>query len=170
MAANSSTRAVFAARIVLSAWSKCPAVRTARESGETEALPEAVVAEGSAAVWTMQVSGHDAEGGPFVTAMFTYAGGVGARAGKPGLSTTSYPTGVSAAPLEVVDASAPIRFLRRELRRGSGGLGAREGGMGQTIESTVDSPSPWVLNAVAGRPARGPYTPKAEAITRLRDR
>ncbi|MFI1581522.1 hydantoinase B/oxoprolinase family protein [Embleya sp. NPDC020630] len=122
----------------------------------SQALPEAVMAEGSAAVWTMQVSGHDAEGRPFITAMFTYAGGVGARAGKPGLSTTSYPTGVSAVPLEVVEASAPIRFLRKELRRGSGGIGAQEGGMGQTIEFTVDSPSPWVLNAVASRLARGP--------------
>ncbi|MGW4201893.1 hydantoinase B/oxoprolinase family protein [Streptomyces sp. NPDC004726] len=122
----------------------------------SKALPDAVMAEGSAAVWTMQVSGHDAEGKPFITAMFTYAGGVGARATKPGLSTTSYPTGVSAVPLEVVEASAPIRFLRKELRRGSGGKGAQEGGMGQTIEFTVDSPSPWVLNAVTSRLARGP--------------
>lgn len=49
----------------------------------SQALPEAVMAEGSAAVWTMQVSGHDAEGKPFITAMFTYAGGVGARAASP---------------------------------------------------------------------------------------
>ena len=36
--------------------------------------------------------------------MFTYAGGVGARATKPGLSACSYPTGVAAVPVEVVDA------------------------------------------------------------------
>ena len=35
------------------------------------------------------------DGRPFITAMFTYAGGVGARATKPGLSACSYPTGVS---------------------------------------------------------------------------
>jgi N-methylhydantoinase B len=120
------------------------------------ALPDAVMAEGSAAVWTMQVSGHHEDGRPFITAMFTYAGGVGARATKPGLSATSYPTGVAAVPVEVVEASAPIRFLRKELRRGSGGPGRTEGGLGQIIEFTVDSPAPWVLNAVTSRLARGP--------------
>ena len=43
------------------------------------------MAEGSGAVWTMQVSGAHDDGSPFITAMFTYAGGVGARAAKPGL-------------------------------------------------------------------------------------
>ena len=42
-------------------------------------LPEAVIVEGAAAVWTMQVSGSHPDGRPFVTSMFTYAGGVGAR-------------------------------------------------------------------------------------------
>ena len=82
------------------------------------------MAEGSGAVWTMQVSGNHDDGRPFITAMFTYAGGVGARATKPGLSACSYPTGVAAVPVEVVEASAPIRFLRKELRPGSGGDGA----------------------------------------------
>ena len=59
------------------------------------------------AVWTMQVNGNHDDGRPFITAMFTYAGGVGARAAKPGLSACSYPTGVAAVPVEVVEASAP---------------------------------------------------------------
>ncbi len=46
--------------------------------------PEQAMAEGSGAVWTMQVSGNHDDGRPFITAMFTYAGGVGARAHKPG--------------------------------------------------------------------------------------
>lgn len=120
------------------------------------AMPEAVMAEGAAAVWTMQVSGHHDDGRPFITSMFNYAGGAGARATKPGLSATAYPTGVSAVPVEVVEASAPIRFLRKELRPGSGGSGAQAGGLGQVIEFTVDTRSPWVLNAVTSRLARGP--------------
>ena len=71
----------------------------------------------------MQVSGNHDDGRPFITAMFTYAGGVGARATKPGLDACSYPTGVAAVPIEVVEASAPIRFRRKELRPGSGGGG-----------------------------------------------
>jgi N-methylhydantoinase B len=121
-----------------------------------QVAPDRVMAEGAGAVWTMQVSGTHDDGRPFITAMFTYAGGTGARAGKPGLSAVSYPTGVSAVPLEVVEASAPIRFLRKELRPGSGGRGAEEGGEGQVIEFTVDTSRPWVLNAVTSRLAHPP--------------
>jgi N-methylhydantoinase B len=118
--------------------------------------PEQAMAEGSGAVWTMQVSGNHADGRPFITAMFTYAGGVGARAAKPGLSATSYPTGVAAVPIEVVEASAPIRFIRKALREGSGGRGAQVGGLGQTIEFTVDTERSWQLNAVTSRLAFAP--------------
>ena len=37
--------------------------------------PEESMAEGAGAVWTMQVSGNHDDGSPFITAMFTYAGG-----------------------------------------------------------------------------------------------
>jgi N-methylhydantoinase B len=114
-------------------------------------LPEAVIAEGAAAVWTMQVSGSYPDGRPFVTSMFTYAGGVGARATKDGLSATAYPTGVAAVPVEVIEAMGPIRFVRKELRRGSGGRGRHTGGLGQVIEFKVDVTTPWVLNAVTSR-------------------
>ncbi len=113
--------------------------------------PEQAMAEGSGAVWTMQVSGNHDDGRPFITAMFTYAGGVGARASKPGLNACSYPTGVAAVPVEVVEASAPIRFMRKALRPGSGGRGAQIGGLGQTIEFTVDTTRAWQLNAVTSR-------------------
>ncbi len=118
--------------------------------------PEAAMAEGAGAVWTMQVNGNHPDGRPFITAMFTYAGGVGARATKPGLSACSYPTGVSAVPIEVVEASAPIRFREKSLRPGSGGRGAQSGGLGQTIEFSVDTTRPWQLNAVTSRLADPP--------------
>lgn len=121
-----------------------------------EVAPDKVLAEGAGAVWTMQVSGTNDDGSPFITAMFTYAGGVGARATKTGLSATSYPTGVSAVPMEVVEASAPVRFLRKELRPGSGGDGRAEGGLGQVIEFTVDTSRPWQLNAVTSRMKHAP--------------
>lgn len=121
-----------------------------------EVAPQAVMAEGAAAVWTMQVSGQDPDGRPFITAMFTYAGGIGGRAAKPGLSATAYPTGVAAVPVEVVEASAPIRFLRKALRPGSGGAGRQPGGDGQVVEFTVDTDRPWTLNAVTSRLSHGP--------------
>lgn len=118
--------------------------------------PEAVMAEGAGAVWTMQVNGHHDDGSPFITAMFTYAGGVGARSAKPGLDACSYPTGVSAVPLEVVEASAPVRFREKSLRPGSGGAGAQPGGLGQVIEFEVATAKPWQLNAVTSRLTEAP--------------
>ncbi|MEM9041960.1 MAG: hydantoinase B/oxoprolinase family protein [Actinomycetota bacterium] len=118
--------------------------------------PDGAMAEGSGAVWTMQVSGNHDDGSPFITAMFTYAGGVGGRATKPGLDACSYPTGVAAVPIEVVEASAPIRFAAKSLRTGSGGAGAQTGGRGQTIEFSVDTTREWQLNAVTSRLTEAP--------------
>ena len=56
----------------------------------------------------------------------------------------------------MVEASAPIRFLRKELRPGSGGHGAQVGGQGQTIEFTVETTRPWQLNAVTSRLSEAP--------------
>ena len=58
--------------------------------------------------------------------------------------------------IEVVEASAPIYFHRKELRTGSGGHGQQIGGLGQTIEFTVDTDRPWQLNAVTSRLAVAP--------------
>ncbi len=121
-----------------------------------QVAPAEAMAEGSGAVWTMQVNGSHPDGSPFITAMFTYAGGVGARAAKPGLDACSYPTGVSAVPIEVVEASAPIRFREKSLRDGSGGAGRQQGGRGQSIEFSVDTERPWQLNAVTSRLAEAP--------------
>jgi N-methylhydantoinase B len=121
-----------------------------------QVLPEGVMAEGAGAVWTCQVSGTRDDGRPFITSMFNYAGGAGARARKPGLSATAYPTGVAAVPVEVVESSAPLIFLRKELRPRSGGAGAATGGLGQVIEFTVENGRDWTLNAVTSRLAFAP--------------
>jgi N-methylhydantoinase B len=114
-------------------------------------VPSAVIAEGSGAVWTCQVSGQRVDRRPFITSMFNYAGGVGARATKSGLSATSYPTGVAAVPVEVVESTAPVVFACKQLRRGSEGSGRQSGGAGQIIEFTVDNGRDWTLNAVTSR-------------------
>jgi N-methylhydantoinase B len=119
-------------------------------------LPEGVMAEGAGAVWTCQVSGTRADGRSFITSMFTYAGGVGARARKSGLSATAYPTGVAAVPVEVVESTAPLLFLKKELRPKSGGEGEQSGGFGQVIEFTVDNGRDWTLNAVTSRLSQPP--------------
>jgi N-methylhydantoinase B/oxoprolinase/acetone carboxylase alpha subunit len=121
-----------------------------------EVMPERVLAEGSGAVWTMQIQGKRGDGRPFTSSMFNYSGGMGARATKPGPSATCYPTGVAAVPVEILEAAMPIVFDRKELRPGSGGAGRAAGGDGQVIGFHMLTRDPWLLNAVPSRLDRGP--------------
>jgi N-methylhydantoinase B len=121
-----------------------------------QVIPERVLAEGSGAVWTVQIQGRLADGSPFTSSMFNYSGGMGARATRPGPSATCYPTGVAAVPVEILEATMPIVFDRRELRPGSGGTGRMRGGDGQIIGFRLRTDQPWLLNAVPSRLDRGP--------------
>jgi N-methylhydantoinase B len=119
-------------------------------------MPDRVLAEGSGAVWTIQIQGKNAAGDPFTSSMFNYSGGMGARMTKSGPSATCYPTGVAAVPIEVLEASMPILFTKKELREGSGGAGASAGGDGQVIQWRMRTESDWLLNAVASRISLAP--------------
>jgi N-methylhydantoinase B/oxoprolinase/acetone carboxylase alpha subunit len=121
-----------------------------------QVMPDRVVAEGSGAVWTIQIQGRDERGAPFTSSMFNYSGGMGARREKAGLSATCYPTGVAAVPVEVLEAAMPIEFTRKELRPGSGGAGRQPGGDGQLIGFRMRTRDPWLLNVVASRTELGP--------------
>ena len=121
-----------------------------------QVIPDRVLAEGSGAVWTVQIQGKTANGEPFTSSMFNYSGGMGARLTKPGPAATCYPTGVAAVPVEILEASMPIVFDRRELRLGSGGAGRSRGGDGQIIGFHMRTNEPWLLNAVPSRLDDGP--------------
>jgi N-methylhydantoinase B len=90
--------------------------------------PDRIVAKGSGAVWTIQIQGKDSNRQPFTSSIFNYSGGMGARANKPGLSAICYPTGVSAVPVKVLEASYPIVFTCKELEHSTGGKGKQPGG------------------------------------------
>jgi N-methylhydantoinase B/oxoprolinase/acetone carboxylase alpha subunit len=119
-------------------------------------IPDRVLAEGSGAVWTIQIQGKNANGEPFTSSMFNYSGGMGARRTKDGPSATCYPTGVAAVPVEVLEAAMPIVFDKKELRIGSGGAGKSRGGDGQTIAWHMRTDSTWLLNAVPSRTSLPP--------------
>ena len=65
-------------------------------------MPDRVLAEGSGAVWTIQIQGKNADGSPFTSAMFNYSGGMGARRTK----------------------SGPVGHMLSDRRRGGPGRGA----------------------------------------------
>jgi N-methylhydantoinase B/oxoprolinase/acetone carboxylase alpha subunit len=98
-------------------------------------------------VWSAQVIGRTADGTPYTSSQFSFSGGMGARANKPGPSATCYPTGIGATPIEVLEMETPIVFHRRELRPGSGGAGRSRGGDGQIVEFGVRTGLPWLLNS-----------------------
>jgi N-methylhydantoinase B len=109
------------------------------------------LAEGSGAVWTIQIQGRDKDDRPFTSSMFNYSGGMGARATKSGLSATCYPTGVAAVPVEVLEASIPIEFTSKELAPGTGGEGKHKGGDGQRLGFRMRTGKEWLLNAIPSR-------------------
>lgn len=114
-------------------------------------LPESVLAECAGGLWSAQIFGRDRSGRPFASSMFNYSGGMGARANKNGLSATCYPAGISAVPIEVLEADMPIVFERKELLRGTGGKGAHPGGDGQIVKFHMKTTQPWMLNAIVNR-------------------
>jgi N-methylhydantoinase B len=122
-----------------------------------QALPDRVMAEGSANIWGVQVSGKDLDGRPF-THIFFSSGGTGARAVKDGLSATAFPSGVLGTPVEVIENLSPLLVERKALRDGSGGAGQYRGGLGQTIAFRVRTREPFVCSILCDRtvhPAAG---------------
>ncbi len=123
-----------------------------------QALPEKVPAEGTSCLWNLiMVGGDPATEDQFVSTIVTN-GGTGARPTKDGLSATAYPSGVRGSPIEVVEATTPLVFWKKQFRAGSGGAGRYRGGHGLEIEIENRSNQPLILQAAFDRvlyPARG---------------
>jgi N-methylhydantoinase B len=122
-----------------------------------QALPDRVMAEGSANIWGVQVSGRDEDGRPF-TQVFFSSGGTGARPIRDGLSATAFPSGVLGTPVEVLEATTPLLFERKALREDSGGRGKYRGGLGQVIAFRARTREPFLCSVLCDRvhhPARG---------------
>lgn len=120
------------------------------------AVPDKVVASSPGSPWGCQLSGSGRGAGAFHT-MFHFAGGMGARRALPGLDATTYPAGVSAVPIEMIEMESPVVFHRREIRRGSGGKGRMNGGDGQVVEFSVRTGEAWSL---AAAPAGAAFPPE----------
>ena len=130
-----------------------------------KAQPGIAPAEGSSSLWNPMLSGGhgmvgDHEYGdalPFSVTVF-HSGGTGARPTKHGLSATAFPSGVRNTPVEITESIAPILYMRKEYRTGSGGDGSYRGGDGQVIEIEHAQGAPFAVFALFDRidhPARG---------------
>ena len=109
------------------------------------ALDGRLPAASSDALWMTVWQGTEAGRG-FTLTTFG-AGGTGGRPTSDGLTTTGFPTGVRAAPTEVLETLSSLVQVRREIRADSAGGGRHRGGLGQVVEVRNRDGSPWSVNA-----------------------
>lgn len=77
-----------------------------------------------------------------------FSGGMGAREGADGLSTTQFPSGVRNVSIEAAEAITPMLIRRKEYRVDSGGAGKFRGGLGQVIELAPRNAAPLTIGAM----------------------
>ena len=122
-----------------------------------QAMPDQVLADGSAGLWNTQLEGEDQHGDLFAYIFFS-AGGMGARPTMDGLSATAFPSGIRGVPAEVIEAVSPVLMRKRGLRPDSGGAGKFRGGLGQEMVLEMRSARPVLHSCMYDRtrfPARG---------------
>jgi len=139
-----------------------------------QALPGRVPAEGASSMYDLPLRSAAEvarDGGEVFAIELVHNGGTGARPLRDGLSATAFPSGVWGSQVETSEAAAPILFLRRELRPGSGGAGRARGGLGQRIEIRSANGAPMMLFLSVERvrnPARGRSGGHSGAAGRIR--
>ena len=131
-----------------------------------QALPHKVPAESAGSIWVMPMASAHERADPAslanatrFTVMNVGLGGIGARPGKDGLSTTAFPSGIGSIPVEITEAISPLVFWRKEYLPDSGGAGEFRGGLGQVIEIGNIEEAPFTVSAATFDrirfPARG---------------
>ena len=122
-----------------------------------QAIPERVMADSSGPPARPVFHGTGEDGRPFSLIMFPW-GGMGARSSADGLPCTAFPGNDNCANVEAMEAQAPVRFLRKEIIRDSGGVGRFQGGAGQEIALEFLAPTVGtvaMMNARFRTPAHG---------------
>lgn len=120
-------------------------------------VPDRVLAECGAPRPIVVVRGMRDDGRPFSQTLFCM-GSMGARPNDDGISCIAYPTNTAVTPVEVVEAGVPLRIIRKEIIRDSGGPGKFRGGCGQRQEVELLTEASAMISVRADRtrnPARG---------------
>ena len=99
-------------------------------SALARAIPERVIAGVGSPLWSLNFAGQRADGSTIANHFFMN-GGYGASATRDGPNVLSWPSNVSAAPVEMIEQHNPFRVRHRRLRVGTAGRGRHRGGTGQ---------------------------------------
>lgn len=121
----------------------------------SQAIPDRVIADGSAGLWNTQLEGIGRTGERFAYIFFS-AGGMGARPGDDGISATAFPSGIKGVPAEAIESVSPVIMHRRALIPDSGGAGTFRGGLGQEMVLSVDSDHPALHSCMYDRTGYAP--------------
>jgi len=114
------------------------------------AIPERVIAGVGSPLWSLNFAGTSAAGAPIANQFFMN-GGYGAGANHDGANVLSWPSNVSAAPVEMIEQGNPFRIHHRRLRSDTGGSGTYRGGTGQEWAFENRNPSPVAITFMAER-------------------
>ena len=130
-----------------------------------QALPDKVRAAPGSPLWMMSIAGRNAEDQPFASTLF-FNGGTGAGAAQDGVDSISWPSNISATPVEVAERTAPVLIHRKISRPGSGGAGRHAGGRGHEteVESEVDNMAAVFVTERIRFPAQGLFGGGAGAL------
>jgi N-methylhydantoinase B len=99
-------------------------------SALAQAIPDRVIAGAGSPLWSLNFAGQREDGSTTANHFFMN-GGYGASAVRDGLNVLSWPSNVSAAPVEMIEQHNSFRVHHRRLRTGTGGRGRHRGGTGQ---------------------------------------
>jgi N-methylhydantoinase B len=124
-------------------------------SALSEVLPEQVIADSGSPSAIAVISGKNAAGESFVVYLYL-SGGMGARAGRDGLSTVNFPATVTNVPCEIAEQAAPILIERKQYRPDSAGNGRQRGGFGQEVRVRNISPYPVTVSMLTDRQKHAP--------------
>ncbi len=96
-------------------------------------LPDKVQADSGTPLWSVLMRGVDIERGVSFSTILFFNGGMGAMRDRDGPPAAGFPANISNTPVEVAETLAPVLFKQKRLADGSGGAGARQGGLGQVV-------------------------------------
>jgi N-methylhydantoinase B len=128
-----------------------------------QACPERVPAASQGTMNNISIGGFDGRRSGKPPRAFTYyetiGGGMGARPTAPGLSAVhTHMTNTLNTPAEAIEYAYPLRVLRYEIRRGSGGRGRFRGGDGLRRDiQTLSQEGETQVTLISDRRLRGPY-------------
>lgn len=121
-------------------------------------LPDRVQADSGTPLWSVLLRGVDAARDASFSTILFFNGGMGAMRERDGIAAMSFPGNISNTPIEVAENLAPILFSAKRLVEGSGGSGARPGGLAQDVSFASRWPGTMRVSLLTERvrePARG---------------